>query len=176
MRQRDFDGTGTGSGSVQTDAGYFVTWIILDSTRFSFQGLCNLGAVYPRSWTTILVLTFGPVPIGQANCRTGQPPRKWSQRLHCESCDAQAKAVKVHIWFRAGVARQIFGTAPYWIGLTMLAKEGKWGWTSEEPVTYTHWATHKLTNTDRARRIMFLRDFHRTADGIKLAPKAQNGK
>ena len=43
----------------------------------------------------------------------------------------------------------IFGRRPYWIGLTDLAKEGEWGWTSGEPVTYTNWAPYEPMDADR---------------------------
>ena len=44
---------------------------------------------------------------------------------------------------------ETFGYRPYWIGLTDLAKEGEWGWTSGEPVTYTNWAPYEPMDTDR---------------------------
>ena len=44
---------------------------------------------------------------------------------------------------------EIFGSRPYWIGLTDLAKEGEWGWTSGELVTYTNWAPYEPMDADR---------------------------
>jgi hypothetical protein len=38
------------------------------------------------------------------------------------------------IWIEA-----VFGNGPYWIGLTDIAKEGKWQWDTGERVTYTNW-------------------------------------
>ena len=45
---------------------------------------------------------------------------------------------------------EIFGSRPYWIGLTDLAKEGEWVWTNGEPVTYTNWRQpYEPMDTDR---------------------------
>ena len=44
---------------------------------------------------------------------------------------------------------EIFGRRAYWIGLTDLAKEGEWGWTSGELVTYTNWAPYEPMDADR---------------------------
>ena len=79
------------------------------------------------------------------------------KRIHCENWDdAQAKAVAegARIVSINNAEEQewlvrVFGTTPYWIGLTDVAKEGEWGWLSGEPATYTHWATHKLMDADR---------------------------
>ena len=38
------------------------------------------------------------------------------------------------IWLEA-----VFGTGPYWIGLTDVQKEGKWRWDNGEPLKYTNW-------------------------------------
>ena len=175
VRRRDFDGTGTGSsgsGHQTDDAGYFVKYVEepgFYTVAIEFQGLSAISEQFileAGGRHDGLVLTFDsePVPIEPTPDRVeldgaGQwvlnPANNHSyKRIHCESWDdAQAKAVAEGAYLVAinDAAEQqwlvrIFGTAPYWIGLTDMAKEGEGRWTSGEPTTYTNWSLHKLIN------------------------------
>ena len=178
IRRRDFDGTGTGnSGSrPQTDdAGYFMQYV--DKPGFytvvaKFQGLSATSGRFileDGQRHDDLVLTFDsePIPIDppldqEEPDSVGEwvlnPANNHSyKRIRCENWDdAQAKAAAedAHLVSINDAAEQqwlvrIFGTAPYWIGLTDIAKKDEWEWTSGEPVTYTNWATHKLISVNR---------------------------
>ena len=78
------------------------------------------------------------------------------KKIRCESWeDARATAIAedAHLVSINDEAEQewlmeIFGEEPFLIGLTRLANQTEWQWTSGEPVAYTNWALPKLT-TDR---------------------------
>ena len=176
-RRRDFDGTGTGGsgGAPWTDnAGYFVQYV--DDPGFytvavNFQGLTAISEQFileagQRYDDLVLTLDSEPVPIEPTPDRTKlDSTGQWAlnpannhiyKRIHCDSWDdAQAKAVNegAHLVAINDAEEQawlvrVFGTAPYWIGLTHVAQENEWRWTSGEPTVYTNWTTDKLTNVD----------------------------
>ena len=178
MRRRSLDGQGTGSssgGSRTDDAGYFVEYVDnpgIYTVTINFQRLAATSEEFileadQRYDSLVLTLDSEPVPFEALPERveldnTGQwvlnPANNHSyKRVHCENWDdAQAKAIAedAHLVSINDAAEQqwlvsIFGTAPYWIGLTDVAKEGEWGWTSGEPLTYFNWAFHKLIDADR---------------------------
>ena len=178
IRRRDFDGTGTGnSGSrpYTDDTGYFVQYV--EEPGFyrvvaKFQGLLTTSGRFilkAGQRYDDLVLTFDSEPVPIEPTLDQEEPDSLGQwvlnpannhsykRIRCENWDdAQAKAAAedAHIVSINDAAEQqwlvrIFGTAPYWIGLTDIAKKDEWRWTSGEPVTYTNWATHKLISVNR---------------------------
>ena len=48
--------------------------------------------------------------------------------------------------------RRIYGTGPFWIGLSDAEEEGKWKWHSGEPVTYTNWSPYHPENGNTEAR------------------------
>ena len=178
IRQRDFDGTGTGNSGSRPhtdDAGYFVQYVDEPGSYrviAKFQGLLTTSGRFileDGQRYDDLVLTFDSEPVlivptldQEESDSVGawilNPAINHSyKRIRCENWDdAQAKAAAedAHlVSINDAVEQQwlvrIFGTAPYWIGLTDMGKKDEWEWTSGEPVTYTNWATHKLINADR---------------------------
>ena len=115
-----------------------------------------------------LVITFDskPVPIEPTPDRE-MPEREeewvvnpangnFYKVIHCERReDAQAKAISEggRLVSINDAAEQkwlvgIFGSAPYWIGLTDVEREGEWNWESGEPVSYTNWAPNEPQDAD----------------------------
>ncbi len=177
VRRRDFDGTGGGSGgsAPRTDnQGYFVYYV--DEPGFytvavEFQGLSATSERFgledgKRRDNLVITLDSAPIPVEPTPDRE-EPEReeKWVMNpandhsykvIHCERReDAQAKAISegAHLVSINDAAEQkwlvdIFGAAPYWIGLTDMEREGEWSWMSGEPVTYTNWAPNEPTDAD----------------------------
>ena len=177
VRRRDFDGNGygTGGGSPRTDdEGYFVYYV--DKPAFytvavEFQGLSATSdrfVLEAGQRREDLVITFDsePVPIEPTPDRE-IPEREgeWALNpanghsykiIHCEDReDAQAKAfgesallVSINDAAEQKWIVGIFGSAPYWIGLTDVEKEGEWSWENGEPVNYTNWAPNEPQDAD----------------------------
>ncbi|MYI93354.1 hypothetical protein F4083_03395 [Candidatus Poribacteria bacterium] len=48
--------------------------------------------------------------------------------------------------------RRIYGTGPFWIGLSDAEEEGNWKWHSGEPITYTNWQPYHPENGNTETR------------------------
>ena len=177
VRRQDFDGSGFGSssGAHRTDdEGYFIHYV--DEPAFytvavEFQGLSASSkrfALENGERRDDLVLSFDsdPVPVEPTPEQEQledegewvvNPENGHSYKvIHCDNPeDARAKAVSegAHLVSINDAAEQkwlvsIFGSAPYWIGLTDVEKEGEWRWTNGEAVSYTHWAPNEPMDAD----------------------------
>ena len=177
VRRRDFNGSGFGSrsGLLRTDdAGYFVHYgdkPAIYSVAVEFQGLRAISKRFAledgeRREDLVITLDSEPVPVEPVPDRE-KPERagEWVLNpanghsykvIHCENReDAQAKAVSegAHLVSINDAAEQkwllsIFGSIPYWIGLTDGDEEGEWRWMNGEAVGYTNWAPNEPMDAD----------------------------
>ena len=177
VRRRDFNGSGFGSSGdapLTDDTGYFVHYVekaAIYSVAVEFQGLSATSRRFAleegqRREDLVITLDSEPVPVVPTPDRE-EPEREgeWVLNpanghsykvIHCENReDAQAKAVSegAHLVSINDAAEQkwlvsIFGSMPYWIGLTEGDKEGEWRWMNGEAVSYTNWAPNEPMDAD----------------------------
>ena len=177
VRWRTLDGEGTGSsgGLPRTDeAGYFVHYVNepgFYAVAVEFQGLLATSEQFAletgqRHDDLVITLDSPPIPIEPTPDSAAPPDRDGAwvmnpenghayRSIHCESWgDAQAKAITEDAYLvsindasEQSWLVKVFGTTPYWIGLTDFEKEGEWRWSSGEPATYTNWAPNEPTES-----------------------------
>ena len=177
VRRRDFEGDGRGESGSSTridDEGYFALYVeepAFYTVAIEFQGLSASSEQFAleagqRRDDLIITLdsppiSFEPTPAPVVPDRDGawvlNPANGHAYKsIHCERWeDAQARALAegAHLVSINDAAEQkwlvgVFGTAPYWIGLIDVEKEGEWKWMNGEPITYTNWAPDEATDSD----------------------------
>ena len=169
VRRRDLEGDGRGERGSPTwtdDEGYFVVYVeepAFYTVAIEFQGLSASSDQFAleagqRRDDLVLTLDSQPIPIEPTPAPV-EPDRDsaWVmnpanghayKRIHCERRkDALAEAVREGAYLVSinDATEQewlvnVFGTAPFWIGLTDLEKQGDWKWMNGDPLTYTNWA------------------------------------
>ncbi len=180
VRHRDFEGEGRGeSGSLtRTDnQGYFALYVeepALYTVAIEFQGLSASSEQFTlkagqRRDDLVITLDSPPIPI-ESTPDPVEPDRDGAwvmnptnghtyKSIQCGDWeDARAKAMNEDAYLVSinDAAEQewlmdVFGTTPYWIGLTDLEKEGEWKWMNGEPTTYTNWAPDEPTDADQGK-------------------------
>ena len=149
----------------------------LYTVTVSYQELSTTAEPFPlqegeRKDNVLFTFESEPIPTdaprGRVRASTSPAPgegvwvvnpanRHAYKSIRCESwndANSQATAEDAHLVTINDEAEQkwlseIFGSRPYWIGLTDLDKEGEWRWTSGEPVTYTNWAPYEPMDANR---------------------------
>ena len=191
VRRRDFEGDGRGESGNPTrtdDEGYFALYVeepAFYTVAIEFQGLSASSEQFAleagqRRDDLIITLdsppiSFEPTPAPVEPDRDGawvmNPTNGHAYKsIHCERREvAQAKALAEDAYLVSinDAAEQewlvgVFGTAPYWIGLIDVEKEGEWKWMNGEPITYTNWAPMKRRIPTTVKKIMSSWDLHRT--------------
>ncbi|MDE0299163.1 MAG: sigma-70 family RNA polymerase sigma factor [Candidatus Poribacteria bacterium] len=177
LRHQDFKGEGRGEsgGATRSDGeGYIVLYVeepAFYTVAIEFQGLSANSeqfALEAGQRRDDLVLTLDSPPISiKPTPAPVEPDRDGAwvmnpsnghayRSIHCESReDAQAEAMSegAYLVSISGAAEQewlvnVFGTAPYWIGLADSEKEGEWKWMNGDPVTYRNWAPAEPSDSD----------------------------
>ncbi len=177
VRRRDFEGDGRGESGRSTrtdDEGYFALYVeepAFYTVAIEFQGLSASSEQFAleagqRRDDLIITLDSPPISVKPTPApvvpdRDGawvvNPANGHSYKsIHCERREnAQAKALAEDAYLVSinDAAEQewlvkIFGTAPYWIGLTDVEKQGDWKWMNGDPLTYTNWAPDIPTGSD----------------------------